>query len=193
MSRTKEFDPDAVLQKALELFWERGYEATSMADLVGHLGIARASIYATFGGKHELYIQALDRYVQTQDPNPVDLLSQPGPVLPAIRVLVEGYAAEAAGDERRRGCMVVNAAVELMLRDAQAARRVEASWDTLETTLTSALTRARAQGEISKEKDPRSLARFLLVLLQGMRVFGRAHPDPGRVRDAAAQALSVLG
>lgn len=89
--------------------------------------------------------------------------------------------------------MVVNAAVELMARDRQAARRVEASWDSLETALTSALTRARAQGEISRDKDPRALARFLLVVLQGMRVLGRADPDPGRMRDAAAQALSVLG
>ena len=89
--------------------------------------------------------------------------------------------------------MVVNAAVELGLRDSQAARRVEASWHTLETALTSALTRARAQGEIPEGKDPRALARFLLVLLQGMQVLGHAQPDPGRLRDAAAQALSILG
>jgi TetR/AcrR family transcriptional regulator, transcriptional repressor for nem operon len=193
MSRTKEFHPDAVLQKALELFWERGYEATTMADLVGHLGIARASIYATFGDKHNLYVQALDRYVQDRDPGLVEMLSQPGPVLPAVRALVEAYVTESACDERRRGCMVVNAAVELMARDPQAARRVEASWDTLETALTSALTRARAQGELEEGKDPRALARFLLVMLQGMRVLGRAHPDPGRLRDAAEQALGVLG
>src|SRR6266404_4009435 len=92
MARTKEFDSDAVLEKALGLFWERGYEATSMADLVGHLGIARASIYATFGGKRDLYLKALERYLQTRNPNPVDLLSQPGPALPAIRALIEAYA-----------------------------------------------------------------------------------------------------
>jgi TetR/AcrR family transcriptional regulator, transcriptional repressor for nem operon len=192
VARTKEFDPDAVLQKALELFWERGYEATSMADLVGHLGIARASIYATFGGKHDLYVRALDRYVQARDPGLVELLSQPGPVLPAIRALVGAYVTESLCDPRRRGCMVVNAAVEMMPRDRQAARLVEASWDTLEVALTSALTRARAQGEIPAGKDPRALARFLLVVLQGMRVLGRAQPDPGRVQDAAAQALSAL-
>lgn len=89
--------------------------------------------------------------------------------------------------------MVVNAAVELMPRDSAAARLVEASWDTLETALTSALTRARSQGEISGAKDPRALARFLLVMLQGLRVLGHAHPHPGRVRDAAAQALSLPG
>ncbi len=62
MARTKEFDPDVALRKVLDLFWRRGYEATSMADLVEHLGVARASIYATFGGKRELYLKALDRY-----------------------------------------------------------------------------------------------------------------------------------
>jgi len=192
VARTKEFDPDEALQKALELFWERGYDATSMADLVQHLGIARASIYATFGGKHDLYVKAFERYLQTRDPDVVEVLSQPGPALPAVRSLVEAYAEESLCDERRRGCMVVNAAVEVMPRDPQIARRVEASWDTVETALTSALTRARAQGEISGEKDPRALARFLLVMMQGLRVLGRAHPDPGRIRDATAQALAVL-
>ncbi|MFI6506334.1 TetR/AcrR family transcriptional regulator [Streptosporangium sp. NPDC050855] len=192
MARTKEFDPDAALQKALELFWERGYEATSMADLVEHLGIARASIYATFGGKHDLYVKAFERYLQTRDPRVVEVLSQPGPALPAVRALVEAYAEESLCDERRRGCMVVNAAVEVMSRDPQTARRVEASWDNLETALTSALTRARAQGEIPQDRDPRALARFLLVMMQGMRVLGRAHPDPARLRDATAQALAVL-
>ncbi|WP_326823106.1 TetR/AcrR family transcriptional regulator [Streptosporangium sp. NBC_01756] len=192
MARTKEFDPDAALQKALELFWERGYEATSMADLVQHLGIARASIYATFGGKHDLYLKAFERYLQTRDPHVVEVLSQPGPALPAVRALVETYAEESLRDEHRRGCMVVNAAVELMPRDPQIARKVEASWDTLETALTSALTRARAQGEISDDRDPHALARFLLVMMQGIRVLGRAHPEPGRLRDATAQALAVL-
>jgi len=192
VARTKEFDPDAALQKALELFWERGYEATSMSDLVDHLGVARASIYATFGGKRDLYVKALDRYVRTRDPDPVELLSQPGPVLPAVRSLVESYAEQSLRDERRRGCMIVNAATEIMTRDPQVARRVEASWDALETALTSALTRARAQGELAADKDPRALARFLLVVMQGIRVLGRGEPDPGRLRDATAQALALL-
>jgi TetR/AcrR family transcriptional repressor of nem operon len=192
MGRTKEFDPDAVLQQALELFWERGYEATSMADLVAHLGIARASIYATFGGKHDLYLKALERYQRARDPEVVTMLSQPGPVLPAIQALLEWYANESVHDERRRGCMGVNAAVELVARDPQVARRVESSWNTLETMLTAALTRAQAQGELPADKDPVALARFLLVVLQGMRIFGRAHPNPDRLRDAAEQAFAAL-
>ena len=192
MARTKEFDPDTALQGALELFWRRGYEATSMADLVQHLGIGRASIYATFGSKHELYLKALDRYLQLRNPNPIELLSQPGPALPAVRALVQQYAEESACDEQRRGCLVVNAAVERLPGDSAVARRVESSWDTLEVALASALTRARAQGELADDCDPRVLARFLLVVLQGLRVLGKGHPDPERLRDAAAQALTAL-
>jgi TetR/AcrR family transcriptional repressor of nem operon len=192
MARTKEFDPGVVLQRALELFWERGFDATSMSDLVEHLGIARASIYATYGSKHELYLRALEHYLRTRDPDVVELLSQPGPVLPAIRVLVEAYAQESTQDQRRRGCMLVNAAVELGPRDATVARVVESAWDQLETALTSALTRAQAQGELPAGKDPRALARFLLVVLQGVRVLGRVHPDGDRLHDAADQALAAL-
>lgn len=193
MARTKEFDPDAALQSALELFWQRGYEATSMADLVEHLGIGRASIYATFGNKHALYLKALDRYNDFRDPALLCELSQPGPALPAVRTVVRRFAAEASSDDaRRKGCFVTNTAAELGASDPAAARRVESSWDHVETLLHSALVRARAQGELPADRDPRTLARMLLVLMQGFRVVGKASSDPGRVRDAAEQALHLL-
>ncbi|GAA3244058.1 TetR/AcrR family transcriptional regulator [Streptomyces sp. NPDC057386] len=193
MARTKEFDPDAVLRSALELFWERGYEATSMADLVQHLGIGRASIYATYGNKRDLYLKALDRYGELHCTPLTRELSEPGPALPAVRAVVRRFAAEAADDTcRARGCLVTNTAAELAPHDRDAAHRVELSWTNLETLLHSALLRAQAQGELPKERDPRALARMLLVLLQGLRVVGKASSDPARVRDAAEQALTLL-
>ncbi|MFI9582232.1 TetR/AcrR family transcriptional regulator [Streptomyces sp. NPDC052236] len=193
MARTKEFDPDAALQSALELFWRRGYEATSMADLVEHLGIGRASIYATFGNKHQLYLKALDRYGESRDPRMLGDLSQPGPALPAVRAVVRHFAAESTTEEvRLTGCFVTNTAAELGPHDTEAARRVELSWEHVETLLHSALVRAQAQGELPETRDPRALARLLLVLMQGMRVVGKASSDPSRIRDAAEQALSLL-
>lgn len=193
MARTKEFDPDAALQSALELFWRRGYEATSMADLVEQLGIGRASMYATFGNKRELYLKALDRYNGQRDPALLRELSQPGPALPAVRTVVRRFAAESSTDELRlNGCFVTNTATELGAHDPAAARRVEASWNHIETLLHSALTRAQAQGELPEGRDPRMLARMLLVLMQGMRVVGKASQDPSRARDAAEQALALL-
>lgn len=193
MARIKEFDPDVALRAALDLFWERGYHATSMADLVERLGIARASIYATFGSKHELFLQALDRYADVVDPELLRSLSQPGPALPAVRELVEQYLRDATGDARKRGCFVANTAVELAAHDSLAQRRVQASWDHLETSLTSALVRAQAQDELPESSDPRAVARFLLVLLQGLRVVGRSDDDPRRAHDAVAHALASLG
>ncbi|MFJ8082441.1 TetR/AcrR family transcriptional regulator [Streptomyces sp. NPDC096205] len=193
MARTKEFDPDAVLQSALELFWRRGYEATSMADLVEHLGIGRASLYATFGNKRDLYLKALDRYGEQSDPHLLRELSQPGPALPAVRTVVRRFAAEAADDSRREtGCFMTNTAAELAPHDSAMARRVELSWEHLETLLHSALVRAQEQGELPRDRDPAALARMLLVLMQGLRVVGKASTDPARVRDAAEQALGLL-
>lgn len=193
MARTKEFDPEAALQSALELFWRRGYEATSMTDLVEHLGIGRASLYATFGSKHELYLKALDRYERAGLTGIVRELSRPGPALPAVRAVVRRYAAESADEELRlHGCLITNTAAELAPHDPAAARRVERNWDQLETVLHSALTRARAQGELPADRDPLTLARALLVLMQGLRVVGKASADPARVRDAAEQALALL-
>ncbi|MGX1543315.1 TetR/AcrR family transcriptional regulator [Streptomyces adustus] len=193
MARSKEFDPDATLDAALELFWRRGYEATSMADLVERLGIGRASIYATYGNKHDLYLKALERYGETRDPLLLRELSQPGPALPAVRAVVRRFAAEAAAeDSRARGCLVTNTAAELAPQDAAAARRVELSWEHLETLLHSALVRAQAQGELPPHREPRTPARTLLVLMQGLRVVGKVSADPARVREAAEQALAIL-
>ncbi|MFI6087049.1 TetR/AcrR family transcriptional regulator [Streptomyces sp. NPDC051218] len=193
MARTKEFDPDAALQSALELFWRRGYEATSMADLVEELGIGRASIYATFGNKHELYLKALERYADLQNPRLLAELSQPGPALPAVRSVVRRFGAEAASDAARlNGCFITNTAAELGPHDDAASRCVERSWEHMETLLHSALVRAQAQGELPEDRDPLALARMLLTLMQGVRVVGKASKDPARVRDATEQALSLL-
>ncbi|MBN0043620.1 helix-turn-helix transcriptional regulator [Streptomyces actuosus] len=193
MARTKAFDPQVALQSALELFWSKGYEATSMADLVDHLGIGRASIYATFGNKRALYLKALDRYGEARNTALARELSRPGPALPAVRAAVRRLAAEAAEEPgRTRGCLVTNTAAELAPHDGAAARRVELNWAHLETLLHSALLRAQAQGELPEERDPRALARMLLVLLQGLGVVGKASTDPARVLDAAEQALTLL-
>ncbi|WP_157245848.1 TetR/AcrR family transcriptional regulator [Nonomuraea typhae] len=192
MARTKEFDPDLALDRAMELFWRKGYEATSMADLVEHLGVARASIYATFGGKRELYLKSLGRYLE----NGIDFtgrLTRPGPVLPAVRELVRQYADEAAHDTLHRGCLLVNTAVELAPHDGELAREVARNWDFVEDCLATALVRAQEQGELAADKDPRAIARLLLVVLQGLRVIGKASNDRDRLDDAAGQALALLG
>lgn len=191
MARTKEFDPDAVLERALDLFWAKGYEATSMADLVEHLGIGRASLYATYGSKRDLYLKALERYSRRRL-GPVEIVSQPGPVLPALRQLIDYYIGLAAHERPNRGCMIANAAIECGTADPDVARVVMLNWQAIEGALTSALFRARAQGELAPDKDPHALAQLLLVFLQGMVVVGKGDPNLDRLRTAGDQVLAAL-
>lgn len=192
MARTKEFDPEVKLHAAMELFLRQGYEATSVADLVEHLGLSRASLYATFGHKDELYRKALDRYNRSQPIQFDEVLAGPGPVLPLVAEVVNRFAAAAKQPDGSGGCLVVNAAVERMAADDAVARQVESSWDFLETALYLALSRAKAAGELAATADPRSQARFVLVMLQGIRVLSRSRAAAERIDDAARHTIAAL-
>ena len=189
MGRAKEFDPDTALDAAMDVFWRKGYEATSMEDLVDHLGIGRASIYATFGNKHELYLKALQRY-REGDPV-VQRLSQPGSAVVAIRALLHDRVEDILADPDRKGCFAVNTAVECLPGDEQLTHQVGSAWNTAEIAFTSALYRAQAQGELAADKNPRELGRFLVTVLEGLYALAKV-PDPQRLRDAARVALSIL-
>lgn len=102
------------------------------------------------------------------------------------------WADEALDDRDRRGCLVVNAAIELSTRDPEVARQVAVSWSVVETALVSSLLRAQAQGELAASKDPHEIANFLLVMMQGVRVIARAAPDAERLRAATRLALAAL-
>jgi TetR/AcrR family transcriptional repressor of nem operon len=190
--RQKEFDVDVVCDRALDLFWRRGYEATSVNDLVDELGVGKASLYAAFGPKHQLYLTALQRYVERASTRIIAELGSDGSPLDAIRAFVGRYVNEAL-EQGELGCLVVNAAVELMPSDTEVARLVERSWDTIEVALTVTLTRAVAEGELPQGCDPAALAAFLLTFLQGIRVIGKRRDNAVRLRAAAATALRALG
>ncbi|MFF2083495.1 TetR/AcrR family transcriptional regulator [Nocardia sp. NPDC058176] len=191
MGRVKEFDPDVALRAAMDLFWRQGYEATSMQDLVDHLGLGRGSIYATFGGKHDLFLRAFERYVDDARAGLLDQLSAPGSSLDAVKSLVRWYAQTASDDEQRKGCFMTNTAVEVP-EDRDAGRLVTSSLEDMETVLTAALMRARSEGELPADRDPVALARFLVTVLQGIRVVGKTSIRRRFLDDTVAQALSVF-
>lgn len=191
MARPKQFDRDVALRKAMDLFWVQGYQATSLDDLTGHLGIGRASLYGTFGSKHELFLSALDLYIQDRVILVGGALEKPGPVVPVITQVIEGFIRRAI-DRDRPGCMVVSTASELSTSDSEAAERVRSTWKQLEMSLEAALTRAREQGELTSDRDPAGLASFLVVFIQGLLVVGKGDPDPDRLQAATRQALEML-
>lgn len=191
MARTKEFDPDAALRAALDLFWRKGYEATSIQDLVDHLGIGRASLYATFGTKHDLYLRALDLYTEQVNGDAGSTLFPQGNALAAVKQLIRDFAEDSLTDPDRKGCFVTNTAVELLPHDEKAARGVDVGIGGLESAIAGALVRAQDQGELSADKDPYSLARFLTTFAQGLRVVAK-RPERRRITDAVEHALSLL-
>src|ERR1700754_1169460 len=112
MPRTRSFDETEVVERAMELFWTNGYDATSVPDLTEHLGVVPGSLYRTFGDKHRLYLRAIEHSRDTQSRRLAPLLVQEGPVLPCIRAVMVGYLEIAAQEREPRGCLIANASGE---------------------------------------------------------------------------------
>lgn len=192
MARPREFQEDEVLEAAMLLFWRRGYEATSVADLTAELGLGRGSLYGAFGDKHGLFLRALDRYGVGQAGALLAVLAQDGPVLPTIRAVLLGAATDSAACGQPAGCFLVNTAAELAPRDTEATQRVKRTFDRVEEALAAAMERARDQGELAPGVDPRQQASVLLTLLQGLQILVKAGTDPQRLRTAIDAALAPM-
>jgi TetR/AcrR family transcriptional repressor of nem operon len=192
MARTKEFDPDTAVTAAMRVFWSRGYEATSVQDLTDALSIGRQSLYATFGSKSQLFALALERYRELNAAVLLESLSQQGPVLPRLHGLLRAVADDALADPDRRGCFMVNAAMERVPADPDTARSVGATLDALEDGIAAALARAQDSGEVTSSRPARELAAFLVTAIQGLRVVGKAAPDRRRLDDAVRVVLDVV-
>ena len=191
MARHKEFDRDEALQKAMEVFWARGYEAASMQNLVEHMGINRQSLYDTFGDKHSLYLQALDRYQEIESRKLFELLSRPGPVKKAIRQLFTDVIEGSLCDNQHRGCLMNNAMSELAGRCAATAEKTRGNMAAIEDAFYNALLRGRKQGELNV-RDLRAVARFLYNSFQGLVLMSKATRDRKTLEDVVKVTLSVL-
>jgi len=192
MARHKEFDRDEVLQKAMEVFWSRGYEAASIEDLVRHMGINRQSLYDTFGDKHALYLQTLDRYREVESRRMFELLERPGSVKKALRQLFEAVVETALGDGQRRGCFMGNAMSELAGRCKATAARTGSNMAATEEAFYRALLRGKNEGELSGVRDLRAVARFLYSSLQGLVLMAKASQDRKTLNDVVKVTLSIL-
>ena len=193
MSRPKAFNPDEALEKAMQVFWHKGYEATSMQDLLTAMDINRGSLYATFGDKRELFLKAMDLYCTGGGVGSrISILSQPGPAIPLIRQFVESMLDFALSDPQRRGCLIANTAMELAPHQHDIAIKVSERLRSLEAAFFTLLTRAKQEGELGNGKDPLSLARVLVTMMQGTIVMIKAGTPADVVRQTAATALSIL-
>ncbi len=192
MVRPKEFDQDEALERAMQVFWKKGYDGTSVQDLVDEMGINRGSLYNTFGDKHTLFLAAIDKYCAQIIGDWFTELRRPDAGLDTIRVFFNGLVHQATGDQGWRGCLMTNTVIEMAPHDDVVAARVAANLKRIETTFHTVLERAQTQGELNPGKDPRALARFLTGHAQGLLVLCKASPSKAVLEDAASVALSVL-
>lgn len=192
MARPKEFDVDDALQQALEVFWRKGYEATSVQDLVAAMGIQKASLYGTFGDKHSLYMKALQRYEADGFAALADHLTAARSPKDAVRDLVLGNAEQACSAKGRLGCFCVNANVEMAPQDGEVADLVRLHSERVEALLEAALRRAKALGEIAKGANCKQLATFLFGTIVALNVLGKQRAGRDRMLAMARQSLAAL-
>ena len=192
MPRPKEFDRDVALHKAMEVFWARGYEGTSLQDLGKHMENNRQSIYDTFGDKHSLFLEALDRYREIQSRKVFEVLHRPGSVKRNLRLLFRQVVENSLSEEGRRGCFVGNSMSELAGRCKETADRTCHSLASAERTFQQALQRGQEQGEMLAVRDTRAAARFLCCNLQGLLLLAKATRDRQFLNDVVKVTLSVL-
>jgi TetR/AcrR family transcriptional repressor of nem operon len=190
MARTREFDVDQAIDRAMDLFWRRGYAETSLQDLLQELSIGSGSFYAAFGSKEQLYIRSLERYTSLQGSDLEKALDGTTEIRPAIRKVLTALIETDLADPTR-GCLVVSASTQCG-EQPSAADRVSAAVRQVESLLAGALEQAQIRGELSPDKDPRQLARFLTTFIQGIRIVGQARTGREFAEDALSVAMRAL-
>lgn len=193
MARPREFDPDTALERATQVFWAKGFEATSLDDLCAATGLGRSSLYAAFGDKRELYLRSLERYEAKSVLRIAEALNRPLPFREAFAAFVSRYIDDIVAGPGRRGCFIGNCAAELARDDREARALVRRSLQRLEATFREALARAQGRGELDPGANIDALARFVMSGLQGLRLVGKANPDRATLDDIAAVMLRCLG
>jgi TetR/AcrR family transcriptional regulator, transcriptional repressor for nem operon len=191
MVRSKQFDRHTALDDAMELFWERGYHATSVQDLVDHLGVNRQSLYDTFGGKDQLYLAALERY-RTLAAQPVHkALEREGPMREVLARFFGDFLDHfLAGDWK--GCFMVNATAELAGQNEDVSQVCAANTRQLEAAFLGLIARAQQAGELDPTRPALPVARFLVNTMNGLAVTAKATRDRKLLDQIVEVTLSAL-
>ncbi|MGW4629546.1 TetR/AcrR family transcriptional regulator [Streptomyces rubiginosohelvolus] len=191
MGRTREFDTEAATSRAMELFWARGFDGTSLRDLTQHLGIGQGSLYAAFGDKEGLYRAALEHYRTTLAAAALRDLGNGADARSAICGLLMERV-RIAVEQDGRGCLMVNAACERLPSTPSIRRVVRDTQDANRDALAGILRAAMERGEITTRHDPFTLAAFLITVLNGLLVSAKITPDIRTLEPLVDIALSTL-
>ena len=192
MARTKDFDESEVLAKAVKLFWLKGYNGTSMQELVDALGISRSSLYDTYVDKHTLYLKALEFYQKNAQQQISDIVSNTPSAKNAIKRLLEFVTDGLLSDKQHKGCFMLNAEVEVAAQDAEVMDIVCRNDRQIEAALHELIQKGQKNKEISNKKNAKMLTRFFVNTIKGIRVSAKSTNDISFFNDIVQTSLSVL-
>ncbi len=190
--RPREFDINEARQKALNVFWAKGYEATSVDDLCCAMGISRSSFYQAFGCKRELLCNVLDDYTCSSRDFLDTVFRQYRPVQAAVRAVLENTVMSAIVDKDHRGCLIGNMAAELAPQSAENAAEVRGKFDVIHGAFERALAEAKTRGELDTGSDPVKLAWSLVSTLMGLKLLAKTTPDRTVLQPVVDQAVQSI-
>lgn len=186
------YDPDEALDAAMHLFWEQGYKATSISDLMGAMRLSKSSLYQRFGGKKELFLQCMARYSEEVGARLRVRFNQANSGLAFIRELLLHSATEAEEKECRRGCLLMNTASEFAQQDPEIAARVGNGLEGLQAVLRLAVMRSQEEGGINASLDVDGLAGYLMSTIAGLKTVVKGGADEHQVREIVEISLRAL-
>ena len=191
MARPREFDEAQVLDAAIQCFWHRGYESTSVKDLVDSTGITAASLYNAFGDKRALFRAALDRYVETSIGERIRRCRQLGPRA-AISAFFDDILNRSLNDRSRKGCLLVNSALEVAPHDVEFRHVIASVIQRIEAFFLECLESGQAQGTIARSRSAQELSHHLVGVLMGVRVLARVKAERTLLEGVVRPALGLL-
>lgn len=193
MGRNRSFDESAALDAVAELFWSRGYDGTSLADIEAHLGVGRQSLYNAFGDKRALFIRALERYSSWNADRLVSPLLTPEAGLGAVRRYFDSLVEFLTPKGERRGCLVANSLLELGVGDAGVAKRCQANQALVLRGFANALANAVAGRELPKSTEVEVTAKMLMAQTYGFTVLAKSGMPRSELLKVATGLLDRLG
>lgn len=192
MARTKGFVESDVLNKALNLFWQQGYHATSIQDLVDHLGINRASIYNTWGDKHELYLATLQQYRRFASSTLLEKLRSEKSAKEIVKDFLKDIVSDTSKDTKSRGCFLSNSATELANCDQQVQDIFTDNRLKMEAVLNELIKEGQESGEFSTQYSSESYARFIFNTAGGLRLMAKGKISENELNEVVEVSLSAL-
>jgi len=190
--RPMKFDPDIALERAMEAFWSKGFEACSLQDLLKATGLSKSSLYHTFGDKRRLFQRCLERYREQSAQQLANHLRQGRSARSFIADTLNAAALEARSDGKPRGCFVMNTATEFAQSDAEMADLVAGSLERFRGVYREAVRQGQEAGEITTERSAEELAAYLVTAMGGLRTMVKGGMDVATARATVEIILRAL-